>query len=160
LFFSHAFWPFFAPLAAYLAEERTRRRSQLLALTSVGFVLGLLLYVPLVTEDGWFQPVIVREHLDYRTETLLGAVPSRALYALTISLVPLLTSSSQLRLLGILTAISIAITFAFWSYAFISVWCFFAALLSAYNVYVLRRLPNLQLLEGRSEALQSVQGRA
>jgi len=142
-FFPTAFGRFFfAPLVAYCVEENTRRRPLLAGLTVAGFLMGLLIYVPLVTQQDWFKPIIVHMHLDYSTVTILGAVPTRALYALIVVLAPAISSRPQIRLLGLFTAVSIAFTFAFWSYAFISVWCFFAALLSVSNVRLLRSLPD------------------
>jgi hypothetical protein len=56
----------------------------------------------------------------------------RAFYALII-LVPLLVASDRyIRIFGIIIATSVAISTVFFGYAFISIWCYFAAVLSFY----------------------------
>jgi hypothetical protein len=58
-----------------------------------------------------------------------------------IVLVPLLFSSyRQLRIFGGLVGLSMVLAMAVYDYAFISVWCFFAAVLSLYLVLLIRRL--------------------
>lgn len=54
--------------------------------------------------------------------------------------VPLLfCSHRQIRIFGGLVALSMVFTSAAYSAAYVSVWCFFAAVLSLYLVYMIRR---------------------
>jgi hypothetical protein len=62
------------------------------------------------------------------------------LYGLTI-LVPLFISSHWLiRIFGAMVVLSMALASAIHNEAFVSVWCFFAAVLSLYLVYMIRKL--------------------
>lgn len=45
----------------------------------------------------------------------------------------------RVRIFGILLAASLLVAYVFYDYAFISVWCFFAAIISLYIVYLLYR---------------------
>ena len=63
----------------------------------------------------------------------------RALYALVILLPLIYSSHVQVRHFGMLVALSLLISLNIYSYAFVSVWCFFAALLSLYLIYVFRQ---------------------
>jgi hypothetical protein len=67
-------------------------------------------------------------------------VTPAALYALTI-LVPLFVSSHKLiRIFGVLVMFSMVFASDVYSYAYVSVWCLFAAILSLYIVYMTPRL--------------------
>jgi hypothetical protein len=60
-------------------------------------------------------------------------------YALIV-LVPLLFSTlRELRLFGVLVALSIVVASLAYGYAFVSVWCFFAALLSFDLAYIVHK---------------------
>ena len=59
---------------------------------------------------------------------------------LIVVLVPLLTSSKRsLNIFGLLILMVVAITYAFFSYAYISVFCFGGAIMSLYLVYMIFR---------------------
>ena len=83
--------------------------------------------------------------IDYRFSvpwhsTLHLPITAAALYALTI-LVPLFLSSLRLvTYFGALAFLSMALTSVAYGYAYVSVWCFFAAALSLYLVYMIRRI--------------------
>jgi len=73
----------------------------------------------------------------YRSSIHLPVTPA-ALYALTL-LVPLFFSShGKVRIFGMLIASSMTLTSVAYSAAYVSVWCFFAALLSLHLVYMIR----------------------
>jgi hypothetical protein len=74
--------------------------------------------------------------------------------------VPLLTSRDfRLRVLGGSITVSAVVTHAVFWYAFISVWCFFAAILSLHICYILYRLPG-PAGEGRGGDLPTRAARA
>lgn len=63
----------------------------------------------------------------------------RAIYALIVA-VPLIGSSDRIvRDFGVLILASVIVSALAFGYAFVSIWCFFAALLSAYLVVRLPR---------------------
>jgi hypothetical protein len=45
------------------------------------------------------------------------------------------------RTFGVLVTLSVAVSFRFAAYAFTSVWCYLAAVVSAYVVFMMFRLP-------------------
>jgi hypothetical protein len=50
--------------------------------------------------------------------------------------VPLLFSSGRyIRIFGVIIMVSVIVATVFFGYAFISIWCYFAAVLSLYIVY-------------------------
>lgn len=91
--------------------------------------------------------VNVEGHAARQTRLIYGSlVPSAvliAIYACVVCL-PLLTSSAPgVRPFGILVAASMLLTMLFAGYAFKSVWCYLAAISSAYLALMMWRLPKL-----------------
>jgi len=136
LFFSHLFWLFWIPFACFLVEESARRKKLFFSLAVTGAVLGLSMYLPLWLHENWLTVELTNLSIDYKTVLLYdGYVPRivlRVIYALIVIIPLLLASDRQVRLFGVIITISVAISSVFYSYAFISVWCYFAALLSVY----------------------------
>ena len=62
------------------------------------------------------------------------------LYGMTILVSLLFSSHRPIRIFGILVALSMALASEIHNNAFVSVWCFFAAVLSLYVVYMIRHL--------------------
>jgi hypothetical protein len=145
LFFSHFLWLWWIPLASYVVEPGAVRRRLFLGLGTFGFVAGSLIYITLLSHPDWLAPA-TRQHsivydisTPYRGAINIGIPPS-ALYALII-LVPLLGSSHRhIRTFGGLVALSVMLASVAWGYAFVSVWCFFAAVISFYLVLMIRKL--------------------
>ena len=144
-FFSHFLWLWWLPLCSYLIEMGKIRKRVIGGCVIFGVFAGTLVYSVMLFHPEWMS-VAVREHsiiyefsVPYRSSIHLPITPA-ALYALTI-LVPLLLSSHRLiRIFGGLAALSMLLASESYSYAYVSVWCFFAAVLSLYLVYMIRKL--------------------
>jgi len=144
-FFSHFLWLWWFPLSSYLVERKTIRKRLFLGITLFGGLAGGIVYFTLLFNPGLMSVSVKYHSIIYTTSSpwrgpfSLGIPPS-ALYGLII-LVPLLFSSHRhIRIFGVLIALSIALASVAYGYAFVSVWCFFAAVLSLYLVYMIRRL--------------------
>lgn len=148
LFFAVALWPIWLPLSAAKPELReTRRRLfHFCALVGVGF--AIFAYLPLaIFGYRWLQVQIVQHSLQYDVAQAPRVLWDLSwlwdvLYLTAACLPFLLASDKDLRALGISIAVAAVVTHFIFRYAFISVWCFFAALLSLQICYVLYRLPN------------------
>jgi len=144
-FFSHFLWLWWLPLSSYLVEPGKIRKRVFGGCAIFGAFAGALVYSVMLFHPEWMS-VAVREHsitydfsFPYRSSIHLPITPA-ALYALTI-LVPLLFSSHRLiRIFGGLAILSSVLASAAYGYAYVSVWCFFAAVLSLYLVYMIRHL--------------------
>ena len=150
-FFSHFLWLWWFPLCSYLVEPGKSsmigkiRRRIIGGCAIFGAFAGTLVYAVIVFHPEWMS-IAVREHsivynftVPYRSSTNIPITPA-ALYALTI-LVPLLFSSHRLiRIFGVLITLSVVLASEAYSAAYVSVWCFFAAVLSLYLVYMIRQL--------------------
>jgi hypothetical protein len=125
--FSHILWPAYIPVAVLLLETAGWRRGALGLLVGIGIALGAWLLAAIVG-DG-ITSHAVGPHIEYET----GHVFSRstaAIYGLATVVSLLLSSHLTVRLFGVLALVSGMA--ASWLYAtwFVSVWCYFAALLS------------------------------
>jgi hypothetical protein len=150
-FFSHFLWLWWLPLGSYLVEpgqtsklEKLRKRV-FGGCAMFGAFAGTLVFSVMLSHPEWMT-VGMRVHsitydfsVPYRSSIHLPITPA-ALCALTI-LVPLMFSSHRLiRIFGWLAALSSLLTSEAYGYAYISVWYFFAAVLSLYVVYMIRHL--------------------
>jgi len=147
LFFALAFWPFWIPLQAAAAEPVPRRRWALAALAGANTVWFWLLYYPLAADpESLLHTQVVHHSIDYAYPDLAvyQYVPRpllRLLYVLAVATPLLIASSSWGRLPGLGLAASAALAALAFGYAFVSVWCFFAAVLAVYLCAVFRSLP-------------------
>ena len=136
-FFSHVLWPIYVPLAVLLIEPKGWHRQALLAFVVVGVAVGgYLLYVLLA------YPVVSRptsQHIEYISPHFFAGMVM-ALYLLSTAISPMLSTHRVVKVFGFLALLSFAAVYYFYATWFISVWCFFAALLSAviYFHFVLR----------------------
>lgn len=139
LFFSHFFWLLWIPLTSLLTEHNKTKRKLFFAFTIAGVVFGASLYLPIFIYPDWLSVSVLQNSIHYDVKLVYDAIFPRyistLIYALII-LLPLLLSSDPIhRVLGVLVAISAFVTWLFYGLAFISVWCFFAAILSLYIFY-------------------------
>lgn len=158
-FFSHFLWLWWLPLCSYLVEPSqsslsnkssniAKLRKRIIGGCAIfGAFAGTLVYSVMLFHPEWMS-VAVREHsiiYDFSvpdSSAIHIPITPVTLYGLTI-LVPLLLSSHRLiKIFGALIVLSMALASASAANntAFISVWCFFAALLSLYLVYMIRHL--------------------
>lgn len=145
-FFSHFLWLWWIPLTSSMVEPAPRRRRLFLAIAVFGLLAGGLVFGALLLHPHWLTIEVEGHSLvysissPYRWKVPVRLPPASALYALII-LVPLFGSSLRhLRVFGALILGSIVVASLIRGYAFVSVWCFFAAVLSLWLVITLRRL--------------------
>jgi hypothetical protein len=144
LFFALAAWPVWSPLAAI--EPPGRKRGVLLALAGAGALFASAYYLPVLADGGrTLNPTVVGHSIRYDLSGVPAAGSSggwgwTALYLIAACGPPLASQDRRLWPLGAAVVLA-ADTYALFAYAFTSVWCFFAAVLSLYVAFVLYRLP-------------------
>ena len=136
-FFSHVLWPVYVPVAALLLEPSRWRRRALLVFVAAGVAVGAYLLYILVA-----YPIVSRatgQHIEYVSPHFF-AVATMTLYLTSITSSLSLSTHRMVKVFGALALLSFAAAYLFYATWFISVWCFFAALLSAivYLHFVLR----------------------
>jgi len=124
---AYVLWPIFVPLSAYLLERDKRRRGIMLFCQAIGLGVGLSLLVAFV-RDG----VVVTADCCSLSYYVNAPFVLTAPYLVAVAVPFLASSRKSLVLFGAGVAASCAAALIATSAAtFPSVWCFFAALLSA-----------------------------
>lgn len=125
--FSHVLWPMYIPVAVLLLEPVAWRRKVLIAIAVAGTFIGLyLLYYlvrfPIVAEVTGHHIVYISPHFH--------ALHAMGLYLLGTCISSLFSSHRIVKLFGVAAFVSFMLAYAIYATWFISVWCFFAAILS------------------------------
>ncbi len=143
MFFSHLFWLIWIPLSCYAAEDNRLKKTIFLSFAFIGAAHGLLMYIPLLFRADWLTVELVRQSIDYKAtlvyDEFIPRIVVRAFYAFIVIVPLILSSDTYIRVFGFLIATSVITATVFFGYAFISVWCFFAAILSLYIVFLVYR---------------------
>lgn len=137
LFFAQVVWPFWVPYSIYRLEKRQPYRRILQAVTGIGALVSLYLAFCL-----WSFPVqasVIGQHISYGQHYPIGL--SRyggMLYIIATITPPLLSGFKRMWMLGAAILISYIMTTILYEDYVISVWCFFASVIS---IAVLAILP-------------------
>lgn len=139
MFFSWLAWPVWVPFSTYFLEP-CRRRYIYLIFAIVGGMLGAVQYFPYFAHEGWLVTKFLPNAISYQGTVLFDYIMRRELtYAIYLFIIvaPLLTSSDRrAQVFGLLISIVVGITYLFFQFAYISVFCFGGALMSLYIVYM------------------------
>lgn len=141
LFFMWVVWPSFVPYMTAALEENVKKRKTFRLCAQAGFLLGLVLYVPNFWRPDWLSIETIHHSVVYQCVLLPDFFMPREipglLYLLLIGLPPLLSSHRALRIFGAGLAASVPVAYFFFYYAYFSVLCFFAAIMTLYINYVI-----------------------
>lgn len=134
-FFAQVLWPIYVPVAVWLIEPDRYRRIAIAACGAGGLAVAALLLKGLVS-----VPVIATisgAHIHYRSvhiDSIYNAglfVPATIMYVVATCLSPVLSHDRIIRAIGVAMAAAFAVSYFFYEEWLVSVWCFFAAALSA-----------------------------
>lgn len=141
MFFAWIAWPVWIPVSVYFLEP-PRRRTPYLVFAIAGGMLGGVQYLPYLAHDGWLQVSLLPHAIRYSDTEILDAIVGRPLTYLayvTLLIAPLLLATDRrVKIFGVLVALVLAITVGFFQWAYISVFCFGGAVVSAYLLWVMR----------------------
>jgi len=151
LFFSHFFWLWWVPMAAWFLEPDGPRRHICAAITVLGVLYGLSLFVPLLLNADWLRVMVLDHSISYRVTLIYQDVLARewvhGLYAICVISPLLLQSDFHVRVFGGIVLASMVIASQEFTQAYISVWCFFAAVASAYLLFMVPQHGRIQVRE-------------
>lgn len=129
LFFAQIVWPFWVPLSIYLTDPKTKRKRVYYALMFMGTIVSIYLAYCLIVYP--VEASIMGAHIHYQqdyptTISLYGGV----LYVLATITPPLFSKLKYMWLLGASILISYIMTTILYPNYLVSVWCFFASIIS------------------------------
>lgn len=135
-FFAFFFWPIWIPITTIKMETDPWRQMILQGILIIGSLVSSVLIFS-VFQNG-IQTTVSCHHIRY--DIFLPTVLSNigVVFYCIATILPLFVSSKRwLSLFGILTVGSVTLSAFFYETFFVSVWCFFAALLSSVIIWIL-----------------------
>lgn len=142
MFFAWLAWPVWVPVSVYFIESGIRR-VLCLFFAIAGGMIGALQFVPYFAHDGWLVTTFLEKAIRYEGSELLDLVTTRAVtygIYLAIIIAPLFISRYRdVRVFGLLVTGVMIVTYLFFTYAYISVFCFGGAVVSVYLVVMIFR---------------------
>lgn len=125
--FSHTLWPIFVPIAILLLEKDPVRKKILRVFSGIGLAVGIFLFY-FILADGVISQI---------TNNSIAYISPHLYLPLVLTLYVLATCGSWfasshkiINIFGVVFLASFAFAAWFFNETFISVWCFFAAILS------------------------------
>ena len=127
LMFAYVLWPIFVPIAVVLIETDPIRKNILRALSLGGFVLGTYLLYFIFADPG--KAHILNQSIAYDYRHLYEFLPL-SLYVIVTCGSGLVSSHRIIQAFGFAALATFFVANWFYNITFISIWCFFAAILS------------------------------
>jgi hypothetical protein len=144
--YAEVFWPTFAPLAALLIERERWRKILIAICLAIGVALSIYLLVAMIGHP--YQASVGEGHIVYRNDFRYPTgIEAPYVVATTLSL--LLCSAKEVQRLALVILIGFAVAYISFHHAYISVWCFFAAVASVMVYLYVRHRPAQVALEAK-----------
>jgi len=144
--YAEVFWPTFAPLAALLIEPERWRRILISVCLAIGVALSIYLLVAMIGHP--YQASVGEGHIVYRNDFPYPiGIEVPYVVATTFSL--LLSSHRRVQGLALVILFGFGVAYVSFHHAYISVWCFFAAVASVLVYLYVRTVSAHGVLEGQ-----------
>ncbi|MEZ5318108.1 MAG: DUF6629 family protein [Vicinamibacterales bacterium] len=125
--FSHVLWPIYVPIAMGVLEAVRWRRKAFGAFELAGLAVGLYLLYSIVARPVTAE--VVGGHIVYASPHFY-LIPVMVLYLTATCVSCLFSSHGFVKLFGVLAFVSFIAAYLVHITALVSIWCFFAAILS------------------------------
>lgn len=126
LFFACSVWPIISPLGLYKFEKLASRKKYLKMCVFIGCIVSSWLLFHLVAGS---PTVEFKGNLFYYMD-LMYRLPTRILYLIAVTVPAFISSDKNIKMFRGLSFLSFVAADFFYHWCAVSVWCFFAALLS------------------------------
>ena len=137
--FSHVLWPIYVPFAFRFLETEPWRRNVMQGFQVAGVAAGGYLWYSLIARP--IVAEVIGSHILYDSPHFY-VEPVIALYVAATCFTGFVSSHTFVRMFGVMALLSFLATYLLAARALVSVWCFFAAILSLL-IYVHLRYRNL-----------------
>ena len=135
LFLAQIVWPVWVPLAILLVEKNDKRKTIQKLLVAIGVLLSFYLAYCLLSYN--VKAKVIGYHISYEQDYPVGlSLYCGVFYLIATIAPPFFSTIKRMWLLGVAILISYIITIAFYQNYFVSVWCFFASVISI-SVFVI-----------------------
>jgi hypothetical protein len=127
--FAFIVWPIWAPLSLWLIEKKQQKRRLLFMCLLIGCIVALFSAIHMFIHGATAH--VLENHINYDIRFPLDAEYTATVIYMVSTVVPFfITSAPYFWVYGVAVLIFYGISLFFWHTYLISVWCFFAALLS------------------------------
>ena len=141
LLFAFFIWPVWIPMLITIIEPCHTRRHYLLPFAMLGIITGCYLYGFLMLHGVAAQALSCHIYYNTQIPETVGIIITLA-YALA-TIVPFFISSHQfMKQFGLALLASYVLSYTLYTEHFVSLWCFFAALLSCFVYQIIKKTPN------------------
>lgn len=138
LFFAFYFWPIWIPLTMRTIESHEKRRAVLTGFLIMGIAIAGYLMYQVATYGIFVQ--MTECHIMYVIGTTQSHLIDMLIYLMVIVVPFLVVLNPRINIMGIAIAISYLLTYLFYLTTLVSVWCFFAAIISFLAVWIMHTL--------------------
>jgi hypothetical protein len=135
LFFAYIVWPTLIPYSFFQIEDDKTNKKFLKLFLNAGILVSAYLIYQLMLYP--LNIKIVCNSVAYYVESTNNNIYLLLIYAFVVMLPCFISSIRLAKIFGVALFISWAISCLVYSYAFTSVWCFFAAILSSLIYFLL-----------------------
>jgi hypothetical protein len=139
LFFAQILWPTWIPVSIFLLEH-DKNRKRWLQWSSIGGVICSLIMIYRIVNFNVYAEIQNHHILYHVNDSMVLIAISSLFYFISTVCAAFLSSVPQMKLFGIFSLGSLVITKICYKMYFISVWCFFAAILSLVVIYILKNI--------------------
>jgi hypothetical protein len=135
LFFAYILWPCLIPYSFFQIEQRQKRQKILNIIFYLGILVSSYLIYQLFTHP--LNVKIVCSSIEYYAQSVNSNIYLLIVYSFTVMAPFFISTLRRVKIYGLTIFMSWAISLLIYSYAFTSVWCFFAAILSSLIYFLL-----------------------
>lgn len=148
-FFIGVIWPIMIPLGILLIEPGLIRRRLMMAVLAIGVIVAIGTFGIIVRYGVGVQ--VVNQCLVY-SNPVGGGFLIRSAYVIATCAAYFLSSHTSVRWIGVAMVAGFGVAFTFYRLNWPSVWCFFAAIVSALIYLYFRRS---RTMRGQTEAVST-----
>jgi nitrate reductase NapE component len=141
LFIAQVVWPIWVPYSILKLQQKEQRRRSEYILVAMGAVVSI--YNSYCLLNFTVQAEVMEHHISYKQDYPAELLPYIGfLYIAATIFPPFLSRASGMWMLGTSVLISYLITTLFYVHATVSVWCFFASIISAAIYAIIDKMHN------------------
>jgi hypothetical protein len=146
LFFAQILWPIMVPVSILILEKNLLRKKTQQVLVGIGIIVGA--YLGYCLFSFHVKAEIIGHHIIYLQDypTLFNSF-SFVIYTLATILPPFFSPIKRMWMLGVSILVSYVATAIFYEHYILSVWCFFAAIISLSIYAIMIEISNIQKKE-------------
>jgi hypothetical protein len=153
LAFAQVIWPFWVPVALFLLEKERKQKTILGILVFIGLLVAIFRFYWISVYT--VQAVLTDNHIAYEFNHTNPLLYYGSIIYFAATVIPFFASTvNKMWTLGTLIVISFIFSRIFYSETFISIWCFFAAIISIVVLGIMKELQLSTLKENIPAAIK------